>query len=145
MWRFVAPAFEQTHRVVLFDHVGAGGSDLAAYDPTRLRARLDGYAQDVVEILEALDLGPVVFVGHSVSAMIGLLASVGRGPTCFDRLVLVGPSPALHRRRRLPRRVHGRRDRRAAGDDGRQLPRLVRVHRAGDHGQPGTARSWARS
>ncbi|WP_426595047.1 alpha/beta fold hydrolase [Cellulomonas sp. McL0617] len=91
MWRFVAPAFEQTHRVVVFDHVGAGGSDLAAYDATRY-ATLDGYAQDVLEIIEALDLGPVVFVGHSVSAMIGLLAGVRR-PDLFERLVLVGPSP----------------------------------------------------
>src|SRR3954453_20575949 len=73
MWRFVAPAFEQTHRVVLFDHVGAGGSDLDASHPPRYET-LDGYAQDVVEIVQALDLGPVTFVGHSVSAVIGLLA-----------------------------------------------------------------------
>lgn len=91
MWRFVAPAFEATHRVVLFDHVGAGGSDLGAYDPQRY-ASLDGYADDVVQVLDALDLGPVVFVGHSVSAMIGVLAAVRR-PELFDRLVLVGPSP----------------------------------------------------
>jgi sigma-B regulation protein RsbQ len=91
MWRFVAPAFEATHRVVLFDHVGAGGSDLTAYDPQRYGS-LDGYADDVVELLEELDLGPVVFVGHSVSAMIGALASTRR-PDLFDRLVLVGPSP----------------------------------------------------
>ena len=91
MWRFVAPAFEATHRVVLFDHVGAGGSDLGAYDPQRYGS-LDGYADDVVQILDALDLGPVVFVGHSVSAMIGVLAAARR-PELFDRLVLVGPSP----------------------------------------------------
>lgn len=91
MWRFVAPAFEATHRVVLFDHVGAGGSDLSAYDPERY-ASLDGYADDVVQLLAELDLGPAVFVGHSVSAMIGALASVRR-PELFDRLVLVGPSP----------------------------------------------------
>jgi len=91
MWRFVAPAFEATHRVVLFDHVGAGGSDLTAYDPQRYGS-LDGYADDVVQLLEELDLGPVVFVGHSVSAMIGALASTRR-PDLFDRLVLVGPSP----------------------------------------------------
>src|SRR3954447_9869060 len=77
MWRHVAPAFEQTHRVVLFDHVGAGGSDLTAFDPARY-ARLDGYARNVIEIVEALDFGRVTFVGHSVSAMIGLLASVER-------------------------------------------------------------------
>ena len=91
MWRFVAPAFEPTHQVVLFDHVGAGGSDLSAYDPQRYGS-LAGYADDVVQILDALDLGPVVFVGHSVSAMIGVLAA-GRRPELFDRLVLVGPSP----------------------------------------------------
>ncbi len=91
MWRFVAPAFEATHRVVLFDHVGAGASDLAAYDPRRYGS-LDGYAQDVVQILAELELGPAVFVGHSVSAMIGVLASVQR-PDLFARLVLVCPSP----------------------------------------------------
>jgi sigma-B regulation protein RsbQ len=91
MWRFVAPAFEASHQVVLFDHVGAGGSDLTAYDPQRY-ATLSGYADDVVQVLDALDLGQVVFVGHSVSAMIGVLAA-GRRPELFDRLVLVGPSP----------------------------------------------------
>jgi sigma-B regulation protein RsbQ len=91
MWRHVAPAFADSHRVVLFDHVGAGGSDLAAWDPARYR-RLDGYASDVVEIVEALDLPPVVFVGHSVSGMIGVLAAARR-PELFDRLILVGPSP----------------------------------------------------
>jgi sigma-B regulation protein RsbQ len=91
MWRFVAPAFEDTHRVVLFDHVGAGRSDLSAYDPDRY-AGLDGYADDVLEILQELDLSDVVFVGHSVSAMIGVLAAI-RQPDQFDRLVLVGPSP----------------------------------------------------
>jgi sigma-B regulation protein RsbQ len=91
MWRYVAPVFENTHRVVLFDHVGAGRSDLSAWDPVRYR-RLDGYAEDVLQILEAADLPPVVFVGHSVSAMIGLLAAARR-PELFERLVLVGPSP----------------------------------------------------
>jgi sigma-B regulation protein RsbQ len=91
MWRHVAPAFEGSHRVVLFDHVGAGGSDLTAYDPAR-HSSLQGYAADVVELLEALALPPVVFVGHSVSAMIGVLAAADR-PELFDRLVLVGPSP----------------------------------------------------
>jgi sigma-B regulation protein RsbQ len=91
MWRLVAPSFEQTHRVVLFDHVGAGRSATAAYDPVR-HGRLEGYARDVVEVVEALDLPPVVFVGHSVSAMIGVLAAAER-PELFDRLVLVGPSP----------------------------------------------------
>ncbi|PJI95179.1 alpha/beta fold hydrolase [Luteimicrobium subarcticum] len=91
MWRFVAPAFEDDHPVVLFDHVGNGASDVTTYDPRRY-GTLDGYARDVVEILDELDLGPVVFVGHSVSAMIGVLAAIDR-PDLFDRLVLVGPSP----------------------------------------------------
>jgi sigma-B regulation protein RsbQ len=91
MWRFVAPEFEADHRVVLFDHVGAGGSDLSAYDTERY-ASLDGYAQDVVEICHELDISDGVFVGHSVSAMIGVL--VARcDPALFSRLVLVGPSP----------------------------------------------------
>ena len=63
MWRHVAPAFSDEYRIVLFDHVGAGGSDLSAWDPARYR-RLDGYAEDVIEIVQALDLPPVVFVGH---------------------------------------------------------------------------------
>jgi sigma-B regulation protein RsbQ len=91
MWRHVAPAFADEHPVVLFDHVGAGGSDLSAWDPGRYR-RLDGYAGDVIEIIEAVELPPVVFVGHSVSGMIGVLAAARR-PDLFDRLVLVGPSP----------------------------------------------------
>ena len=91
MWRFVAPEFERDHRVVLFDHVGAGGSDPRAYDPERY-ASLDGYADDVVAILEELDLHDAVFVGHSVSAMIGVLAAQ-RAPGRIGKLVLVGPSP----------------------------------------------------
>jgi len=91
MWRFVAPAFEDEYKVVLFDHVGAGASDLSAYDPERY-ATLDGYADDVVEICERLELADAVFVGHSVSAMIGVLAA-NRAPDRIGRLVLVGPSP----------------------------------------------------
>ena len=91
MWRFVAPAFEDSYKVVLFDHVGAGGSDLSAYDADRY-ASLQGYADDVVEIVRELGLGDVVFVGHSVSAMIGVLAARA-DPDRFGALVLVGPSP----------------------------------------------------
>ena len=91
MWRLVAPAFEATHRVVLFDHVGAGASDLTAYDEGKYSA-LSGYADDVLEICHALDLRDVILVGHSVSATVGVLA-VGREPELFSRLVLVGPSP----------------------------------------------------
>jgi sigma-B regulation protein RsbQ len=91
MWRFVAPAFADEYRIVLFDHVGAGGSDLAAYDRVRYGS-LQGYADDVLEICRELDLTGVVFVGHSVSAMIGVLAAIAE-PDRFDRLVLIGPSP----------------------------------------------------
>jgi sigma-B regulation protein RsbQ len=91
MWRFVAPAFEDRFKTVLFDHVGAGRSDLAAYDPVRY-ASLAGYADDVVGILRELGLRDVVFVGHSVSAMIGVLAAI-EAPDLFESLVLVGPSP----------------------------------------------------
>jgi sigma-B regulation protein RsbQ len=91
MWRFVAPAFEDEYKIVLFDHVGAGRSDLSAYDAERYGS-LDGYAEDVVEICRALELEDVIFVGHSVSAMIGVLAAE-REPRRFGKLVLVGPSP----------------------------------------------------
>jgi sigma-B regulation protein RsbQ len=91
MWRFVAPRFEDDFRVVLFDHVGAGGSDLAAYVPERYSS-LAGYAEDVLAICAELDLHDVVFVGHSVSAMIGALAAIA-DPTRFASLVMVGPSP----------------------------------------------------
>jgi sigma-B regulation protein RsbQ len=91
MWRYVTPAFEGDHRIVLFDHVGAGHSDLSAYKPDKY-ADLTGYADDVLEICRELDLTDVIFVGHSVSAMIGVLASA-REPDRFAKLVLVGPSP----------------------------------------------------
>jgi sigma-B regulation protein RsbQ len=91
MWRFVAPAFEQDYRVVLMDHVGAGGSDLASYSRERYDS-LAGYATDVVEICRELELEDVIFVGHSVSAMIGVLAAQ-RDPDLFARLVMVCPSP----------------------------------------------------
>jgi sigma-B regulation protein RsbQ len=90
MWRFVAPHFEDSFKVVLFDYVGAGGSDRAAYDRGKYDS-LDGYATDVLQILEALDLHDAVFVGHSVSSMIGVTAAI-RDPSRFGALVLVGPS-----------------------------------------------------
>jgi sigma-B regulation protein RsbQ len=91
MWRFVAPAFADEYRTVLFDHVGSGGSDLSSYSPARY-ASLQGYAEDVLEICRELGLRQAIFVGHSVSAMIGALAAV-QEPDRFERLVLVGPSP----------------------------------------------------
>lgn len=91
MWRFIEPAFRDRFRTVLMDHVGAGGSDLTAYDAGKY-GNLGGYAQDIVEVGEALGLRDAVFVGHSVSAMIGILASIAK-PSLFSDLVLVSPSP----------------------------------------------------
>ena len=91
MWRFVAPAFEDDYRVVLFDHVGSGRSDLRAYRREKY-AKLDGYADDILEICRELALENVVYVGHSVAAMMGVLAAI-REPERFARLVLIGPSP----------------------------------------------------
>jgi sigma-B regulation protein RsbQ len=91
MWRYVAPAFEDRFRTVLFDHIGSGGSDLSAYDPDKY-ASLSGYADDVVELCRELGIRGGVYVGHSVSAMIGVLAAK-KAPELFDKLVLVGPSP----------------------------------------------------
>jgi sigma-B regulation protein RsbQ len=91
MWRFLTPAFENDYKLVLFDYVGSGKSDLAAYDAERY-ASLEGYAQDVLEICEALDLRDVIFVGHSVSSIVGALAAI-REPQRFSRLVFVSPSP----------------------------------------------------
>ncbi|HEX7883362.1 MAG TPA: alpha/beta hydrolase [Afipia sp.] len=90
MWRFVAPEFEGSFKTVLYDHVGAGGSDLSAYDAAKY-STLNGYADDLIEIIKELRLKPVVFVGHSVSAMIGAIASIKR-PDLFAKLVMVGPS-----------------------------------------------------
>lgn len=91
VWRHLAPMFEPGHPVVLFDHVGSGQSDMGAYRPRRYSS-LRGYAEDVVEMLEELAGPPVVFVGHSASAMIGLLAAIRR-PALFSGLVLVCGSP----------------------------------------------------
>jgi sigma-B regulation protein RsbQ len=91
MWRFVAPAFADDYRIVLFDYVGSGKSDLGAYDAGRYGS-LDGYAQDVLDVCHALELEHVIFVGHSVSSMVGVLAA-NREPERFSDLILVGPSP----------------------------------------------------
>lgn len=91
MWRFVAPAFENDFRTILFDHIGAGGSDLSAYDAVKY-ASLTGYVDDVVELCRELGVTNGVYVGHSVSAMIGVLAAK-QAPELFSELVLVGPSP----------------------------------------------------
>jgi sigma-B regulation protein RsbQ len=91
MWRLLAPQFAQRFKTISFDHVGSGGSDLAAYDKTRYDS-LQGYAQDVVEIIQEFSSQPVIFVGHSVSAMIGMLADLS-APGLFAAHMMVGPSP----------------------------------------------------
>ncbi|MFG2720109.1 alpha/beta fold hydrolase [Streptomyces sp. NPDC048416] len=91
MWRLTVPALVDDYRVVLFDYVGSGGSDPAAFSEERYGS-LGGYAQDVVELCEALDLRDAVFVGHSVSAVIGVLAA-GLAPERIGALVMVAPSP----------------------------------------------------
>ena len=91
MWRFVTPAFEDDYRIVLFDYVGSGKSDLSAYDPKRYRT-LSGYVDDLIDVMRALDLRDAIVVGHSVSAVVAILAA-NREPDRFAHLVLVGPSP----------------------------------------------------
>ncbi|MFF4902676.1 alpha/beta fold hydrolase [Streptomyces sp. NPDC001068] len=93
MWRRVVPALERDFTVVLFDHVGAGNSQLSAWSPER-HASLDGYSDDVLELCRKLALGPVTFVGHSVSAMMGVLAAA-REPDAFAGLLLLAPSPCF--------------------------------------------------
>ena len=91
MWRFLAPHYAKHYRVVLFDLVGSGNSDLSAYDRTKYGA-LQGYADDVVELVTEFGSGPALFVGHSVSAMIGMLANL-KAPERFRAQIMVGPSP----------------------------------------------------
>ncbi|MEU3462879.1 alpha/beta hydrolase [Streptomyces sp. NPDC006733] len=91
MWRLVVPVLAERFRVVMFDYVGSGRSDLSAWDEQRY-ASLDGYASDVLNICDELDLSEVAFVGHSVSSMIGVRA-VAREPRRFAKLVMVTPSP----------------------------------------------------
>jgi sigma-B regulation protein RsbQ len=90
-WQFIVNAFTPDHKVVLFDYVGSGESDLSAYSSAKYGS-LDGYAQDVLDVCEALSLNQVIFVGHSVSAMIGLLAAIKK-PAHFKKLIFIGPSP----------------------------------------------------
>jgi sigma-B regulation protein RsbQ len=91
MFRYVAPAFEQDYQTVLFDYVGSGKSDVTAYDP-RKYGSLGGYAQDLLDVVHALDLKDAIVVGHSVSSMIALLAARAE-PDRFAKLIMLGPSP----------------------------------------------------
>ncbi|MEK4364608.1 alpha/beta hydrolase [Paenibacillus sp. FSL M8-0212] len=91
MWRYIVPGFMENYRVVLFDYVGSGESQINYYDAVKYN-NLQGYAQDVLEIMEALELKDTIFVGHSVSSMIGMLASI-QNPIYFKQIVMLGPSP----------------------------------------------------
>jgi sigma-B regulation protein RsbQ len=91
MWRLMAPVYAERYRTVLFDLVGSGKSDLSAYEPAKY-STLQGYADDVLEIVQEFGKGPAIFVGHSVSAMIGLLANLKK-PDAFAAQIMIGPSP----------------------------------------------------
>lgn len=91
MWRFVYPAFEEDYKIILFDHTGAGNSDESQYSFEKY-STLEGYAEDLLEICEKLDLQNVILVAHSVSSMIGVLAAISN-PEIFYKLILIGPSP----------------------------------------------------
>jgi sigma-B regulation protein RsbQ len=91
IWRFVAPSLARDHRVILFDYVGSGRSDAAAYDPRRYGS-LEGYARDLVEVAESLELRDAVLVGHSIGCSVGIRAAL-EAPERFERLALVAPSP----------------------------------------------------
>ena len=93
MWRFLTPLLESDYRIILFDYTGSGKSDVSHYDRERY-SKLQGYAQDVIEICESIGVSDVVFVGHSVSSIIGILAANER-PDLFAQLVLVCPSPSF--------------------------------------------------
>ncbi len=140
MWRDVARAFEDDFRVVLFDHVGAGRSDLGAYDADKY-STLQGYADDVVEIGRALGLrGLRSSSGHSVSAMIGALATL-KAPGMFSQLVMVGPSPCYIDDGDYVGGFSRRSGRGTARVPRRQSSRLVGRHGARDHGQSRPART----
>ncbi|MFN2458088.1 MAG: alpha/beta fold hydrolase [Chitinophagaceae bacterium] len=91
VWSYITPAFEDEYKIILFDFIGSGESDLSCYDGEKY-ASLKGYAADVLAICEALNLKDVIFIGHSVSSMIGLYSAISK-PTLFSNLIMIGPSP----------------------------------------------------
>ena len=91
MWRYIEPYFEQDYKLIYFDYVGSGKSDLTAYDSTKYNS-LSGYVQDIKDIIDELQLEDIIFVGHSISSMVGMLAAIDV-PTKFKKLVMIGPSP----------------------------------------------------
>lgn len=90
MWRYMVPLLKEDYRLVLFDYVGAGKSDIGAYESSKYNT-LHGYVKDVLDIIDELQIENIIFIGHSISAMIGMLASIER-PGCFEKLVMIGPS-----------------------------------------------------
>lgn len=92
MWRYIYPAFQNNHKTVLFDQVGAGNSDLSAYSFQKYD-KLEGYAEDIVEIANELNIREGIFVGHSVSGIMGIMAAA-MAPDIFKTLILVSPSPS---------------------------------------------------
>lgn len=91
MWQYISPHFKDRYKLVLFDHVGSGKSDLTAYHSEKYQT-LAGYAQDLIELIDYLQQGPVIYIGHSISSMIGMLAAIER-PELFTSLIMIGPSP----------------------------------------------------
>lgn len=90
MWQYISPAFSNTYQLVLFDHVGSGKSDLTAYSSSKYSS-LAGYAEDLIQLLDTQST-PVIFIGHSISSMIGMLAAIKR-PELFTSIIMIGPSP----------------------------------------------------
>jgi len=90
-WKYIVKYFTKNYKLVLLDFVGAGKSDLTAYDPQKYSS-LDGYVIDIIQICDALKLRDAIFIGHSVSSMIGALVSIKR-PDIFEKLIFIGPSP----------------------------------------------------
>lgn len=90
-WNYIKDSFTKDYKLVLFDFVGAGNSDTTSYNPEKY-ASLDGYVTDIIEICDAVKIKNVIFIGHSVSCMIGALAAIKR-PDLFEKLIFIGPSP----------------------------------------------------
>ncbi|UQW97420.1 alpha/beta hydrolase [Rummeliibacillus sp. G93] len=91
MWQYVTPNLADRYRIVLFDYVGSGNSDITAYKSEKY-STLHGYKRDVLDIIEEMNLQHVLFIGHSISSMIGMLAAIER-PDYFDKLIMIAPSP----------------------------------------------------
>lgn len=91
MWQYITPKFSNRYKVIIFDYVGAGRSDISAYNNEKY-ASLNGYKQDILDIIDELHLENIILIGHSISSMIGMLAAIER-PTAFEKLIMIGPSP----------------------------------------------------